>query len=81
MLVLAAFRTWRLIAEDTIFDRPRKRFLKALPAGEYWVTCPWCSGAWVALGWWLAWVASQRLRDYPTPPADEPLIPILQDWL
>ena len=29
----------------------------------------------------LAWVASMRLRDYPMPPADEPLIPILQDWL
>jgi len=29
----------------------------------------------------LAWVRKDRLRDYPMPPADEPLIPILQDWL
>jgi 8-oxo-dGTP diphosphatase len=29
----------------------------------------------------LAWVAAARLRDYPMPPADEPLIPVLQDWL
>jgi 8-oxo-dGTP diphosphatase len=29
----------------------------------------------------LAWVRKERLRDYPMPPADEPLIPILQDWL
>ena len=29
----------------------------------------------------LAWVRAARLRDYPMPPADEPLIPILQDWL
>lgn len=29
----------------------------------------------------LTWVAAARLRDYPMPPADEPLIPILQDWL
>jgi 8-oxo-dGTP diphosphatase len=29
----------------------------------------------------LAWVLPDRLRDYPMPPADEPLIPILQDWL
>jgi 8-oxo-dGTP diphosphatase len=29
----------------------------------------------------LAWVRKDRLRDYPLPPADEPLIPILQDWL
>ena len=29
----------------------------------------------------LAWVAPARLRDYPMPPADIPLIPILRDWL
>jgi 8-oxo-dGTP diphosphatase len=29
----------------------------------------------------LAWVRKDKLREYPMPPADEPLIPILQDWL
>ena len=29
----------------------------------------------------LAWAAPARLRDYPMPPADIPLIPILRDWL
>ncbi|EKE44622.1 NTP pyrophosphohydrolase [Oceaniovalibus guishaninsula JLT2003] len=29
----------------------------------------------------LKWVAPNRLRDYPMPPADLPLIPILRDWL
>jgi 8-oxo-dGTP diphosphatase len=29
----------------------------------------------------LAWVPAPRLRDYPMPPADLPLIPLLQDWL
>ena len=29
----------------------------------------------------LAWVPANKLRDYPMPPADEPLIPVLQDWL
>ena len=29
----------------------------------------------------LAWVRKDRLRDYPMPAADLPLIPILQDWL
>ncbi len=29
----------------------------------------------------LAWVRASKLRDYPMPPADLPLIPILQDWL
>lgn len=29
----------------------------------------------------LAWVKAKDLRDYPMPPADIPLIPILRDWL
>ena len=29
----------------------------------------------------LAWVRKDRLRSYPMPPADVPLVPILQDWL
>lgn len=29
----------------------------------------------------LAWVKSGDLKDYPMPPADVPIIPILRDWL
>jgi 8-oxo-dGTP diphosphatase len=29
----------------------------------------------------IAWVRAAKLRDYPMPAADLPLIPILQDWL
>ena len=29
----------------------------------------------------LDWVRPARLGDYPMPPADKPLIPILRDWL
>ncbi|MBW0158449.1 (deoxy)nucleoside triphosphate pyrophosphohydrolase [Sinorhodobacter sp. B57] len=29
----------------------------------------------------LAWVRARELHSYPMPPADEPLIPILRDWL
>ena len=29
----------------------------------------------------LKWVRAMDLRSYPMPPADLPLIPILQDWL
>ena len=29
----------------------------------------------------LKWVRLRDLRDYPMPPADIPLIPILRDWL
>lgn len=28
-----------------------------------------------------AWVRPARLRDYPMPPADAPLVAMLQDWL
>jgi len=29
----------------------------------------------------LAWVRARNLGDYPMPPADLPLIPVLRDWL
>jgi 8-oxo-dGTP diphosphatase len=29
----------------------------------------------------LKWVPPTKLREYPMPPADVPLIPILRDWL
>ncbi len=29
----------------------------------------------------LAWVRGNKLRDYPMPPADVPIIPLLRDWL
>ncbi len=29
----------------------------------------------------LAWVRPEKLKDYPMPAADLPLIPILRDWL
>ena len=29
----------------------------------------------------LKWVRTNQLRDYPMPPADEPIVPILRDWL
>ncbi len=29
----------------------------------------------------LKWVKASELKDYPMPPADIPLIPILRDWL
>ncbi len=32
-------------------------------------------------GQMLAWVRARDLRDYPMPPADVPLVPILRDWL
>ncbi len=56
LLALAAFRTWKLIGDDTILDRPRTWIVKR--GGEYVETlleCPWCAGAYVSVAWWLAW--------------------------
>ncbi len=55
ILTLAAYRIWKLAAEDKILDRPRDR----LPhnVAEF-VECSWCAGfhtSWVAYaGWRLA---------------------------
>lgn len=62
LLALAAYRLWRLLAEDTILDRPREWSIHRLGevGGEkfsLFITCPWCAGFWVSVGWWLAWVA------------------------
>lgn len=56
LLALAAFRTWKLIGDDTILDRPRAWVVKR--GGEYveiLLECPWCSGFYWSVGWWLGW--------------------------
>ncbi len=58
LLGLASFRLWRVLAEDDVLERPRLWVLVKAPWLETWLTCPWCSGAWIAVGWWLAWVCS-----------------------
>lgn len=58
LLVLAAYRTFRLLALDTIFDRPRAQILRRTPEKyREGATCPFCFGAWVTVAWWLAWIA------------------------
>lgn len=62
LLALAAYRTFRLVGEDKITERPRHRLLYELEfrregRGTYWqefITCPWCAGFWIALVWFAA---------------------------
>lgn len=69
ILIAAAYRIWRLLAEDTILTRPR-RWLTNLPADweeddpipdDYriglanFISCPACFGFWIALAIWLIW--------------------------
>jgi hypothetical protein len=57
LLGLAAYRTWKLIAEDTITEGLRKRWLGRRAKWGVFVNCPWCAGFWVSLAWWGAWQA------------------------
>ena len=71
LLVLMVFRIYRLIAEDTILDTPRRKLLRL---GDEWmqegdkvpedfrekwslfITCPWCLGFWLSVIAWIAWL-------------------------
>ena len=70
LLALAAWRVFQLISDDDILDRPRRWLLRLDPAWEKegddvgdnyrfewgtFITCPYCAGFWIALGWWGAW--------------------------
>lgn len=69
LLFGGAFRTFRLIAEDTILDGPRARLLgykgwvdgQPLPKtyrakwGEF-ITCPWCAGFHIGVIFWICWL-------------------------
>jgi hypothetical protein len=57
LLAVAAFRTWRLLAEDKILDPIRDRLAPADSKASAFIECAYCFGAWIAAAWWLAWVA------------------------
>ncbi len=82
LLALAAYRIWRLLAEDEILEWPR-RYLVRLP--QTWdegdsiprayrnkladfLTCPWCLGFWVSLGSYVGWMLT--LGDTPDSVSD-----------
>jgi len=63
VIALAVFRVYRLIAEDTILDYPRRKLLRLAdeweqegddPGDDYrtewgiFITCPWCLGFWLS---------------------------------
>ena len=69
LLALAAYRTFRLVGEDTVLDRPRHWLVRlprkwkegdAIPESyrqelALWLQCPWCAGFWHTLAWLAAW--------------------------
>lgn len=82
LLTLIAYRVWRLLAEDAILDKPRRRLVRlphtwdegdAFPKAyrEEWAiffNCPWCLGAWVSLGVYVSWIAT--LGEWPDSVSD-----------
>jgi hypothetical protein len=72
LLSLAAFRVFRLLAEDDILDRPRNWALglpknweqgKPIPKRyrenlAFFIRCPWCAGFWISLLVYVAWIAA-----------------------
>ena len=83
LLALAAFRTWKLIGDDRILDRPRDWVLERLDTRRghtYWgdfLTCPWCAGFWIVLAWWAAWWATDDTLVVATPFAISAVVGIL----
>lgn len=71
LLALASWRLWRLLAQDDLLPllSLRNRVVGAVwsPAAGVWLfdrpvlahflQCAFCSGWWIALGWWGAWSA------------------------
>ena len=49
---------WKLIGDDAVLDRPRDWALaRVSETWDYFISCPWCAGAWITLAWWAAWLA------------------------
>ena len=69
VLALAAWRSWHLAALDSLppLVWARTRLVGAHPVHgaplrfdrpliEEWLSCPYCSGLWIAVAWYGAWL-------------------------
>jgi 8-oxo-dGTP diphosphatase len=71
--------TWTsCLAPLTFASHPYEKFHLLMPL---FVCRRWQGVARAREGQRLAWVRPSAMRDYPMPPADLPLVPILRDWL
>lgn len=70
VLILAAFRLWRLLAEDDLPPLARARdwltgaqredgeWSFRRPTLAHFLACPYCLGAWVSLAVYAAWLSA-----------------------
>lgn len=63
LLFLAAFRIWKLVADDVIFESLRNRLLdrweakpRSTSAIVNFLECPACLGFWCFVAWWGGWL-------------------------
>lgn len=68
LLALASYRVWRLVALDVLLDRPRDWAWSRAPAVAAFATCPWCSGWWISVAAWIAWVAAPTFSVWASVP-------------
>lgn len=60
LIGLASYRLWRLIAVDTITEKPRDWVLVRLPQWvDDLVSCSWCAGSWLAFG--VTWLTDATI--------------------
>lgn len=55
VLAGAAYRLWRLAAEDSISDRPRDALASRSDFADELIACPWCLGFWISAAGWAAY--------------------------
>jgi hypothetical protein len=81
VLALALQRTWRLAAEDNfpplVWARDHVVGYQGEIAGApvirrpllaEWLRCVWCSGLWLAAGWYTGWLLEPRWTLYAAAP-------------
>jgi hypothetical protein len=58
-LTFAVYRTTRLIIRDSILDSFRNKLWDRFPPEStkigYLITCPWCIGFWLSLGFYICY--------------------------
>lgn len=74
VLILAAYRVWRLLALDELLDPIRDPLLGlkgddfARPALARFLGCPFCFGFWISLAIYGAWLSAPRPTLYAMAP-------------
>lgn len=68
IIALAAWRLWKLIAEDVILERPVDAILSRIPGERraYWakfIECPYCLGFWICGMGYAIWL--EAIGEWP----------------